>query len=156
LQIGHPSDIYETPNCRFVADFIGTVNLFKGTVEVDEPDHVVIGSPECKHYVSHGITGTSDMQVFVAIRPEKMAIQMGLPSDDERDSVAEVGFNMAQGVIQDLAYLGSLTTYHVKLDSGMVVKVTHTNAARRDTAHLTWGDKVCVWWCGSDVVVLTS
>ena len=156
LQIGLPSDIYETPNCRFVADFIGTVNLFKGTVEVDEPDHVVIDSPECKHYVSHGITGTSDMQVFVAVRPEKMAIQSNPPADEERDSLAEVGFNMAKGVVQDLAYLGSLTTYHVKLDSGMVVKVTHTNAARRDTAHLTWGDAVYVWWCGSDVVVLTS
>lgn len=156
LQIGQPTDIYETPNCRFVADFIGTVNLFKGTVEVDQPDHVVIASPECKHYVSHGITGTSGMDVHVAIRPEKMSIQAEPPADSERESLAEVGFNVAQGTIQDLAYLGSLTTYHVKLNSGMVVKVTHTNAARHDSTQLTWGDKVYVWWCGSDLVVLTS
>jgi putrescine transport system ATP-binding protein len=156
LQIGKPEEIYETPNCRFVADFIGSVNLFKGTVEEDEADHVIIASPECKHYVSHGITGTQGMEVHVAVRPEKMAIQFTAPSDAERESLAEVGYNLAQGEIKDLAYLGSLTTYHVKLDSGMVVKVTHTNDARRDTTQLTWGDRVVVWWWGSDMVVLTQ
>lgn len=155
LQIGKPAEIYETPNCRFVADFIGSVNLFKGKVIQDEPDHVVIDSPECKHYVSHGITGTPEMTVHVAVRPEKMVIQPKAPVDADRESMAEVGHNMAYGVIEDMAYLGSLTTYHVKLDSGLVVKVTHTNAARHDQTHLTWGDRVCVWWCGSDVVVLT-
>jgi putrescine transport system ATP-binding protein len=156
LQIGRPSDIYETPNCRFVADFIGSVNLFKGTVDVDEPDHVVINSPECLHYVSHGITGTAGMTVHVAVRPEKMTIQPDRPADSERESQEQVGFNIAQGVIKDLAYLGSLTTYHVQLDgTTTVVKVTHTNAARHDASQLTWGDRVYVWWCGSDVVVLT-
>ncbi len=156
LQIGQPADIYETPNCRFVADFIGSVNLFKGSVAVDEADHVVIDSPACRHYVSHGITGTEGMEVHVAVRPEKMSIQTGMPADSERESMAEVGFNVVHGVIEDIAYLGSLTTYHVKLGSGMVVKVTHTNAARHDASHLTWGDSVHVWWSGSDVVVLTG
>lgn len=155
LQIGKPAEIYETPSCRFVADFIGSVNLFKGKVEIDEPDHVVIATAECKHYVSHGITGTAEMAVHVAIRPEKMEIQQGLPADSERESLAEVGYNQAQGVIEDMAYLGSLTTYHVKLSSGAIVKVTRTNAARHNATQLTWGDKVVVWWCGSDVVVLT-
>jgi len=156
LQIGAPADIYETPNCLFVADFIGSVNIFKGTVEIDAPDHVTIASPECKHYVSHGITGTEGMAVSVAVRPEKMSIQKSLPADRERDSLAEVGYNIVQGVIDDLAYLGSLTTYHVKLDNHTVIKVTLTNAARHGEAQLTWGDQVYVWWCGSDVVVLTQ
>jgi putrescine transport system ATP-binding protein len=155
LQIGKPNEIYETPNCRFVADFIGSVNLFKGTVVEDEADHVIIQTPECKHYVSHGITGTSDMAVHVAVRPEKMEIQKGFPADSERESLAEVGYNQAEGVIEDMAYLGKLTTYHVKLSTGTVVKVTRTNAARHSTAQLTWGDPVVVWWCGIDVVVLT-
>lgn len=156
LQIGPPSEVYETPNCCFVADFIGNVNLFKGTVVADEPDHVVITSPECQHYVSHGITVTNGMSVHVAVRPEKMAIQQQAPEDDERESMEQVGFNIAQGVIKDLAYLGSLTTYHVQLDEGAtLVKVTHTNAARHEAIQLTWGDRVYVWWCGSDVVVLT-
>jgi putrescine transport system ATP-binding protein len=96
------------------------------------------------------------MEAHIAVRPEKMAIQATLPLDEERESLAEVGYNLALGEIKDLAYLGSFTTYHVKLDSGMVVKVTHTNAARRDATQLTWGDRVYVWWCGSDVVVLTQ
>jgi putrescine transport system ATP-binding protein len=95
------------------------------------------------------------MDVSVAIRPEKLTIQTGAPDVSELESPEQAGFNQVQGVIQDLAYLGSLTTYHVKLDSGMVVKVTHTNAARHHGEKLTWGDKVYVWWYGSDVVVLT-
>jgi putrescine transport system ATP-binding protein len=95
--------------------------------------------------------------LHVAVRPEKIVIQQGLPSDDERESPEQVGFNMAQGVIKDMAYLGNLTTYHVQLDgSSTIVKVTHTNAARHDATQLTWDDHVCVWWCGSDVVLLTS
>ncbi len=157
LQIGKPSEIYETPNCRFVADFIGSVNLFKGVVEVDEADHVVVATPECRHYVSHGITGTSGMTVHVAVRPEKITIQKGPPLDEERESPNEIGFNMAQGVIKDLAYLGNLTTYHVLIDGGgTIVKVTHTNAARHEASQFTWDDHVYVWWYGSDVVLLTS
>ena len=155
LQIGRPREIYETPNCRFVADFIGTVNLFKGQVSVDEADHVVIESAECRHYISHGITGTHGMQVDVAVRPEKMCLQATAPLASERDSAAEDGFNQVQGMITDIAYLGSLTTYHVRLASGLVLKVTQTNAARHASVPLGSGDPVWVWWGGSDVVVLT-
>jgi putrescine transport system ATP-binding protein len=155
LQIGKPAEIYETPNCLFVADFIGTVNIFKGNVVVDAADHVVIASADCKHYVSHGITGTEGMQVHVAVRPEKMSIQTEPVTDAQRELAAEIGFNLAQGIITEMAYLGSLTTYHVKLGSGLVVKVTHTNDARHGSSSLTWGDPVHVWWSGSDVVVLT-
>ena len=156
LQIGRPAEIYETPNCLFVADFIGSVNLFKGTIEVDDNDHVVIVSAECKHYVSHGITGTPGMAVQVAVRPEKIEIQSVPPVESDYQSAAEVGFNTAQGVVQDIAYLGSLTTYHVRLDTGAMVKVTRTNAVRHTASPLTWGDRVYVWWWGSDVVVLTQ
>jgi putrescine transport system ATP-binding protein len=156
LQIGRPAEIYETPNCLFVADFIGSVNLFKGSIEVDDNDHVVIVSAECKHYVSHGITGTPGMAVQVAIRPEKIEIQSTPPMESDYQSAAEVGFNTAQGIVQDIAYLGSLTTYHVRLDTGAMVKVTRTNAVRHTASPLTWGDKVYVWWWGSDVVVLTQ
>ena len=155
LQIGRPQEIYETPNCRFVADFIGSVNLFKGQVSVDEADHVVIEGPECRHFISHGITGTLGMQVDVAVRPEKMCLQAAAPLASERESAAEEGHNQVQGVITDIAYLGSLTTYHVRLASGLVLKVTQTNAARHTSVPLAGGDTVWVWWSGSDVVVLT-
>ena len=156
LQVGRPGDIYETPNCRFVADFIGSVNLFKGRVSEDEADHVIIDTPECRHYVSHGITGTSDMAVQVAVRPEKICIQTHAPVADDYDNPAEVGFNCAKGSIHDLAYLGSQTIYHIALATGAMLKVTKSNDARHDEVKLSAGDTVYVWWWGSDLVVLTQ
>ncbi len=154
LQLGTPMEIYETPNCMFVADFIGDVNLFKGRVEVDEPDHVVIGSPQGKHYVSHGITGTLGMSVHVAVRPEKICLQEHQPTIEQRESAAEYDFNCAHGTIDGVSYYGKFTLFHVRLDDGMVIKVTRENAARHEESQLLRGQKVYAWWDGSDVVVL--
>ena len=156
LQVGAPGEIYETPNCRFVADFIGSVNLFDGHITQDEPDHVVIATPDGEHYVSHGITGNLGMDVSVAVRPEKIGIQIAPPALEERASPAEHGYNCAQGVIVAMAYFGNETSYHVRLDSGTVVKVSRTNAARHDAARLEREQRVWVWWDGADIVVLTS
>ena len=156
LQVGAPGEIYETPNCRFVADFIGSVNLFDGRITEDEPDHVVIATPDGEHYVSHGITGNLGMDVSVAVRPEKIGIQIEPPALEERASPAEHGYNCAQGVIVAMAYFGNETSYHVRLDSGTVVKVSRTNAARHDAARLEREQRVWVWWDGADIVVLTS
>jgi len=156
LQVGAPGEIYETPNCRFVADFIGSVNLFDGRITEDEPDHVVIDTPDGTHYVSHGITGNLGMDVSVAVRPEKIGIQIAPPALEERASPAEHGYNCAQGVIVAMAYFGNETSYHVRLDSGTLVKVSRTNAARHDAARLEREQRVWVWWDGADIVVLTS
>ena len=156
LQVGAPGEIYETPNCRFVADFIGSVNLFDGRITQDEPDHVVVDTPEGRHYVAHGITGNLGMEVSVAVRPEKIGIQLDAPSLEERASPAEHGYNCAQGVIVALAYFGNETSYHVRLDSGAIVKVSRTNAARHDVSRLEREQRVWVWWDGADIVVLTS
>src|SRR5471030_172089 len=156
LRVGAPGEIYETPNCRFVADFIGSVNMFNGRLTVDEPDHVVIESPEGKHYVTHGITGTLGMDVSVAVRPEKICIQLEAPSADQRASAAEQGHNCATGVITTLNYFGNETHYHVRLDSVMDMKVSRTNAQRRDDGRLERDQRVFAWWDGADVVVLTN
>ncbi|MCC7643358.1 MULTISPECIES: ABC transporter ATP-binding protein [unclassified Janthinobacterium] len=156
LQVGAPGEIYETPNCRFVADFIGSVNLFDGRITQDEPDHVVIATPDGEHYVSHGITGNLGMDVSVAVRPEKIGIQIAPPALEERASPAEHGYNCAQGVIVAMAYFGNETSYHVRLDSGTMVKVSRTNAARHDAVRLEREQRVWVWWDGADIVVLTS
>ncbi|MBP1207419.1 putrescine transport system ATP-binding protein [Duganella sp. 1411] len=156
LQVGPPGEIYETPNCRFVADFIGSVNLFNGSVAVDEPDHVIIDTPEGRHYVTHGITGTMGMPVSVAVRPEKIALQSAAPTLEQRANASEHGYNCVQGVISAMAYFGNETLYHVRLDSGMEIKVSRTNAARHDDAALKREQRVHAWWDGADVVVLTS
>lgn len=146
-QTGGPSEIYETPNCRFVADFIGSVNMFEGKVVVDEPDHVVIDSPECQHYVGHGITGTIGMPVSVAVRPEKISISQDAPEQTS---------NVVYGEIVELAYLGSYTVYHLKLGSGMLVKATVSNTVRHGAFHPKWGDKVYASWSDISMVVLTQ
>ncbi|MCM2566698.1 ABC transporter ATP-binding protein [Janthinobacterium kumbetense] len=156
LQVGAPGEIYETPNCRFVADFIGSVNLFDGRITEDEPDHVIIDTPDGRQYVAHGITGNLGMDVSVAVRPEKIGIQIEPPALEERASPAEHGYNCAQGVIVAMAYFGNETSYHVRLDSGTVVKVSRTNAARHEAARLEREQRVWVWWDGADIVVLTS
>ncbi|MYM29844.1 polyamine ABC transporter ATP-binding protein [Duganella sp. CY15W] len=155
LQVGAPDEIYETPNCRFVADFIGSVNLFNGSVAVDEADHVIIDTPEGKHYVTHGITGTMGMPVSVAVRPEKIALQTEAPTQEQRAKAVEHGYNCVQGVVSGIAYFGNETSYHITLDSGMVLKVSRTNAARHDESALKRDQRVYAWWDGSDVVVLT-
>ncbi len=147
LQVGAPADIYETPATKFVADFIGNVNLLPGTVEVDEADHVIIGSADCRHYVGHGITGTAGMAVTVALRPEKIHVSRHKPADD---------FNTAHGTIQELSYFGSFTVYHVQLASGARLKISQANTARHKDDELTWGDAVWTHWSRSAHVVLTQ
>ena len=92
----------------------------------------------------------------MAVRPEKIGIQVAPPALEERASPAEHGYNCAQGVIVAMAYFGNETSYHVRLDSGTVVKVSRTNAARHDAARLEREQRVWVWWDGADIVVLTS
>jgi putrescine transport system ATP-binding protein len=147
LQVGAPSEIYETPASRFVADFIGNVNLLPGTLDVDEPDHVIIGSADCQHYVGHGITGTPGMAVTVALRPEKIHLSRSQPHDT---------FNTARGTIKELSYFGSFTVYHVELPSGLRLKVSMTNTQRYKDDELTWGDAVWAHWSRSAHVVLTQ
>ncbi len=156
LQVGAPGEIYETPNCRFVADFIGSVNLFPGRVIIDEPDHVVIESKEGLHYVNHGITGTKGMEVNVAVRPEKVCLQLDEPTLEQRASAAEHGHNCAEGVISAIAYFGNETRYHVQLASGLELRVSRTNAARHQDTQLSRDQKVFAWWDGADIVVLTQ
>jgi len=155
LQMGAPKDIYETPQSRFVAEFIGNVNLFSGHLAVDEPDHVVIDSPQCRHYVSHGITGSIGMPVSVALRPEKICLSHHEPQAQERELPEESGFNQMRGLITGMGYFGSFTTYHLQCEGGMTLKVTLSNAARHEARRMVTGDTVWAWWDGSDVVVLT-
>ncbi len=150
-QIGKPREIYETPNCRFVADFIGNVNLFSGKVIEDEPDHVVVQSPECKHFVGHGITGTMGMPVSVGIRPEKIIISFDAPQD-----LGEGLYNCVEGTLVDWAYLGSYTVYHMKLSSGLLIKATIANTQRSAGHQPKAGETVYARWSPDNMVVLTQ
>ena len=147
LQMGTPSEIYESPNCRFVADFIGSVNLFEGQLAVDEADHCVIDTPSVRHYVGHGISGSLGMAAAVALRPEKVRISRSAPARTE--------FNAVQGEVVEIAYLGDLTRYHLKLDSGQRIMASVANTERHADNPLTWGDRAWASWDDDCTVVLT-
>jgi putrescine transport system ATP-binding protein len=147
LQVGAPGDIYETPASRFVADFIGNVNLMDGSLSVDEPDHVVIDCADCRHWVGHGITGTLGMAATVALRPEKIHLSRHQPADP---------YNTAVGTIKEMAYFGSFTVFHLQLASGALLKVSLANTQRHRDDEFTWGDQVWAHWSRSAQVVLTQ
>ncbi|MEO8922588.1 MAG: TOBE domain-containing protein, partial [Caldimonas sp.] len=154
LQVGAPSDIYETPNSRFVADFIGNVNLMDGAVVEDEADHVVVDCGDCRHWIGHGITGTLGMKVTVALRPEKIRIHSELPPGSGAGAAAS--FNRVHGKIKDLAYFGSFTVYHLQLASGRTLKISQSNSERQTDGALTWDDEAWASWAPLSPVVLTQ
>nr|WP_199064568.1 polyamine ABC transporter ATP-binding protein [Chromobacterium sp. ASV5] len=150
LQVGTPTEIYEYPNCRFTAEFIGETNMFEGAVVVDEPDKVEINSQELGGviHIDHGITGPKGMHVWASIRPEDVRLdKQALPP----------GPNVAAGEVKDIAYLGSYSIYHVKLAGGKVVKSIVPSSRWYDAGETapSWGDPVYVSWRSDVPVVLT-
>jgi putrescine transport system ATP-binding protein len=147
LQVGAPDEVYEMPNSRKVADFIGNVNMFEGVVEEDEADHVTVRCPECIHYVGHGISGNKGMDVSVALRPEKIMLSKEKPTGE---------YNWCEGEVVEIVYFGDHTTYHLKLDSGRVIKAQEINNTRDLSCGLTWGDHAYMHWHDLAMVVLTQ
>jgi len=146
LQVGSPQEIYEYPANRFVADFIGNVNLFDGTLTTDEPDRCAVSSAVGEIHVGHGISGASGMTVSVAVRPEKIDIAKERPVGVDR--------NLFGGRVKEIAYFGSYNTYIVVTPQGTKVKITEPNGSRHDLLDITWEDDVFFWWDDLDAVVL--
>lgn len=149
VQLGTPHEVYEFPNSRFSAEFIGSTNLFDGNVVEDEPDHVFIETPDlpCRLYVSHGITGPLGMPVTISVRPERIALTRKPP---------EGATNWGKGVVSNVAYMGGYSLYHVKLDGGKTVIANVSSLALTEIDSPVWGDEVYVRWSASAGVVLTS
>jgi len=153
VQVGTPSDIYEYPISRFVADFVGSVNMFEGSLLEDEPDYVRVSSKELggNFFVNHGVSAPPDATVWVALRPEKIVISRDAPSADGED-------NRVQGVVKEIAYLGDISVYLVRLPSGRMVRVTRPNMRRQSAAvdRITWDEEVWLSWDPSSPVVVTQ
>ena len=147
LQVGTPDDIYETPATRFVADFIGNVNMMEGTLVVDEPDHVEIDCGFCRHRVGHGITGTVGMAVSVAVRPEKIRLVTAPP---------EGQVNQVKGTVRDRSYFGSFTVYNLDLGGGRRLKVSESNVTRHRADAPDEGQVAWATWPDTAQVVLTQ
>jgi putrescine transport system ATP-binding protein len=151
VQIGTPTEIYEFPQTKFVADFIGSVNMFEGRLIEDLPDRVRIRSEELGGviYVDHGISSAPGATVWAAIRPEKINILRAHPGENNENSV--------KGVVKEIAYMGDLSIYLVKIDSGKMVRVTLPNVERlSDDERILWDETVWLTWHASSPVVVTQ
>lgn len=157
-QLGTPSELYEFPASRFVADFIGSVNLFEGRISKDDPAEARVSCAELAPHdihLPHSVAGKVDTDVCVAIRPEKMNLHKDSPDPPALpDCIA--GCNVAKGQIKEISYLGEASLYHVLLPNGRMLRVSRPNRSRYDQDHFGWGETVWVSWAGSSPVVLGS
>ena len=148
LQVGTPKEIYEHPNCRFVADFIGNVNMLEGELTVDEADRCEVTTEIGVVNVGHGISGTLGMSAAIAVRPEKIQISRTRPEG--------VTVNLFTGKVREIAYFGSYNNFIVEMAGGRTIRITETNTTRHDSGVITWEDPVFFWWDDSAPVVLTQ
>ena len=149
VQIATPAEIYEQPNSRYVADFIGEINLIEGTISAIEGGITTLdctGTGAKVQVTQDGGAKVGDTAWF-AVRPEKVAISLTPPADPS--------INAVTGEVWDIAYLGDVSIYHVRLSTGATVKATITNTTRLVERPITWDDKVWLTWSRDGGVVLT-
>jgi putrescine transport system ATP-binding protein len=150
IQVGTPSEIYEFPQSRFVADFVGTTNLFEGTVSGSEPGHLIVRSSEagCDLIVDELGRFSSGQRVWVALRPEKIRLSKQ-PVTGER-------VNQIKGMVWELGYLGNRSTYRIKTETGKLITVFAQNATRTAEWSIDWSDEVYLSWTANCAVLLNQ
>ncbi len=151
-QVGTPTDIYEFPASRFVADFIGSINLFEGEVTSKKAGILYIDSKQagCKFELPSDADMAKGTTVTVAVRPEKVSIERSKPSTMKANAVA------AQ--VLDLGYFGKDSLYRARLKNGEMVRVTRLNEGRihESERNIDWDDDVWLSWHPSSVILLTE
>jgi len=147
VQVGTPTEIYEYPSSRFVAEFIGSVNMFEGRLVEDEPSYVRIEADDLDQpiYVDHGVSSAPGATVWAAVRPEKIYMSREKPAGND---------NWTQATVRDIAYMGDLSIYLLRLASGKVVRITQPNVYRRADERITWDEQVYLHWDATSPVVV--
>jgi len=137
-QVSTPTDLYERPDTRFVADFIGEVSILEGRVTTASRGGVGLavleGAPDLR--VASRTTPPAGTTAWLALRPEKVSISVLPPA----------AANRMRGKVLDIAYLGNISTYHVELADGTIVKAQESNRQPADRRGITWEDDVWISW----------
>jgi putrescine transport system ATP-binding protein len=150
-QVATPRDLYETPASRWIAEFVGDINLFEGQLGAAEAGRLAVSTRDAGTiHVAEPRTPPAKSVVSVAIRPEKVKLSRRAPADNGAGTRM---FNCLEGVITDVGYLGGVTTYKVKLDSGAMVRSSMANTTRIVDAY-TAGQRVVAWFTPDDCLVL--
>ncbi|MDH6230313.1 putrescine transport system ATP-binding protein [Mesorhizobium soli] len=149
MQVATPAEVYEAPSSRFVAGFVGNVNMFEGTVSSrDESGASIASKNGLTIKTQNAGTAAAGNSVVFAIRPEKIKVSSRKPANDD--------VNAAEGEVYDIAYLGDMTVFHVKLADGHVVKACSLNASRVSDDPLSWNDRAWISFSPDAGVVLTK
>ena len=153
-QVGTPSDIYESPATRFVADFIGSVNMFEGRVSGERAEglRLEVGELGCMLRAERAVRCVSGATVWAAIRPEKISISRQPPPS----AGAGVPENAVRGTVREIAYMGDMSIYLVQIASGKMLRVTLPNTTRGGERPIAREESVWLSWHGSSPVVLTE
>ena len=150
VQIGTPTEIYEFPENRFIAGFIGSANIFEGQVIDKTPNYLKVKTEIGDFDVEHNMAVPKGSHVYVGLRPEKIHLSKNAP-------LKKVG-NQTIGVIDDIGYLGNTSRYKVRLANGRIIDVTAPNQIRpkNRTHHITWEDSVHIHWDASSTMLLNK
>ena len=151
-QVATPRQLYEAPNSRWIAEFVGDVNILDGQIESRDAGRITVTTRDAGAIVAaepwQPLRKTS---VCVAIRPEKVKLSRRGPVSDAAHATA---MNRLEGVVTDVSYLGGLTTYRVKLDAGATLRASMANTARLDMDAYSASQRVVAWFTPDDCVVL--
>ena len=149
IQVATPTEIYEAQVNKDVADFIGDVNILRGIYKGQNDVGTQLHSDDSESIVfaTQEVSASTGDEMWFAIRPEKLEISKKKPTDQH---------NILNGRIEDIAYGGSFSTYHVRLDNGRILKAIRANRVRTEEHHLTWEDEVYLHWAPHSAVVLLS
>ena len=151
-QVSTPGEIYEHPNSKYVADFIGDINILSGKVaKIDTAAHSVrlegLPVPGAIELASDAACKKGD-EVFFAVRPEKVRIALEAP--------ANRAVNAIEGKVFDIGYLGDTSVYHVRLPTGSNLRAAVANTSRLVERPITWDDSVWLTWAPESGILLTS
>jgi putrescine transport system ATP-binding protein len=148
-QVGTPGEVYEYPNSLFVADFIGSINIFEGIITDVQENSLTIHSEEIDAdlQVERSTLLPAGIQVSVAVRPEKVQMSVRAKALDN---------NAVKGTVEEIGYLGDVSIYHVRLETGKIVLATEPNLVRLAERPVTWEDTVYLSWKPENAIILTS
>ena len=150
VQVGTPKEIYESPNSRFVADFIGNINIFDGRISATDDEYQNLQTDLGLMSITKTGSHQAGAAVALAVRPEKINVSKSRPTATA---------NLFSGTVREIGYLGSYTSFIVELAGAKTLRVNtinHLHETRPTASDITWGDSVFVWWDASASILLTQ
>jgi putrescine transport system ATP-binding protein len=153
-QVATPRQLYEAPNSRWIAEFVGDINMIEGQIESRAEHRWIVATREAGTIVTAAPAQPIEKNaICVAIRPEKVKLSRRGPASDADHAVT---LNRLEGEVTGVSYLGGVTTYQVKLDAGATLRASLANTARLDIDAYSTGQRVVAWFAPDDCVVLAQ